>query len=556
MEVDDHFETYQWFLNGNAIPGATANTYTPTQVGFYTVKVTMGSCIPVTTPPLKVETCTVENPQTVTICGSKTFPLQFSQSTQTPLLNTITIITPPANGTAVIDPITGAITYTPTAGYAGPDTLVYKFCGNNVDFPDCEQMILTLNVVPFIMDDVFLYACEYEGKAVFNLDDADVTDFPNVVKTYYTTLADAQAGTNSIQTPNAYLSPETEIYVKGITPEGCIAISIIRLKLKIQDMNLVDATLKSCFIESKPTTALFNLTTAAVGGAGVLVKHYYPSSYDAFYQTNEIMNPDTYVAPSGVVYVRVTSNNFECFNIAKINLVVLAPSPSALLVDKTICIEDTTTLDAGAGYNEYLWSTGETTQSITNVSVGSYWVLLKSREGECVTKQEVKVYPFESPVISAIEIGNSKITITANGGTAPYKYSLDNITWQDSNVFENVARGVYTVYVKDSNNCNPIDIEVTVPNITNVITPNGDGFNDAVDFSALASKKNLVLSIYDRYGVKIHQADKTNNYKWNGTVGGVRLSTGTYWYSLSWNENNSSSTPIKFSGWILLKNKE
>ncbi len=556
LEVDDHFETYQWYLNGVAIPGATFNTYTPTQVGNYTVRVTMGSCTPVTTPPLKVENCTVENPQNVTICGSKTFPLQFSSSTQTPVTSTVTIITPPANGTATIDPLTGAVTYTPTPGYAGPDTLVYKFCGNNVDFPDCEQMILNLNVVPFIMKDVFLYACEYEGKAVFNLDDADVTDYPTVVKTYYTSLADAQAGTNQIQNPTAYLSAETEIYVKGVTPEGCSTISIIRLKLKIQSLNLVDATLKSCYIESNPTTALFDLTTAVVGGTGALTKHYYPSSYDAFYQTNEILNPATYIAPNGVVYVRVKSTSFECFNIAKIHLVVLPPSPSPQLVDKTICMEDTTTLDAGPGYASYTWSTGETTQSINNVSVGSYWVLLKSREGDCVTKQEVKVYPFKSPVISNIEIGNGKITISVVGGSAPYKYSIDKITWQDSNTFENIARGVYKVYVKDSNDCDPIEIEVTVPNITNVITPNGDGFNDTIDLSGLASKKNLEMSIYDRYGVKIHQADKSNKYVWNGTIKGERLSTGTYWYTITWNENDSKSTPVKYSGWILLKNKE
>ncbi|WP_406567330.1 T9SS type B sorting domain-containing protein, partial [Chryseobacterium kimseyorum] len=35
----------------------------------------------------------------------------------------------------------------------------------------------------------------------------------------------------------------------------------------------------------------------------------------------------------------------------------------------------------------------------------------------------------------------------------------------------------------------------------NVITPNGDGVNDILDYSALAGKPNLVLGIFDRYGV-------------------------------------------------------
>jgi gliding motility-associated-like protein len=34
------------------------------------------------------------------------------------------------------------------------------------------------------------------------------------------------------------------------------------------------------------------------------------------------------------------------------------------------------------------------------------------------------------------------------------------------------------------------------------------------------------------------QADKSNGYKWDGTLGGRRVPTGTYWYSVTWNEND------------------
>jgi uncharacterized repeat protein (TIGR01451 family) len=37
-----------------------------------------------------------------------------------------TILTPPAHGTATVDPATGRITYTPAPGYTGPDQLVYQ----------------------------------------------------------------------------------------------------------------------------------------------------------------------------------------------------------------------------------------------------------------------------------------------------------------------------------------------------------------------------------------------------------------------------------------------
>jgi len=64
------------------------------------------------------------------------------------------------------------------------------------------------------------------------------------------------------------------------------------------------------------------------------------------------------------------------------------------------------------------------------------------------------------------------------------------------------------------------------------------------------------VNVFDRYGTKIHQADKLNGYKWDGAVGGRKVPTGTYWYSILWNENDQKSTPVKFTGWVLVKNRE
>jgi gliding motility-associated-like protein len=315
-----------------------------------------------------------------------------------------------------------------------------------------------------------------------------------------------------------------------------------------------DATLRSCFIETSPATALFNLTTAIVTGTpGGMTKTYYPSLTDAQNGTNQITTPNAYIAPNGVVYIKVT-NSEGCYAIAKVTLTVLAPVLSTVLKDKIICIEDKTTLDAGPGFASYLWSTGATTQAITNVGVGVYSVKLKT--GECVATQNVKVYPAEQPVITNVDISSSTITVNAIGGTPPYQYSLDNINWQNSNVFTNLPRGECNIFVKDAYDCEPINITITIPNLINVITPNGDGVNDVIDYSALSGKQNLVFSIYDRYGAKIHQGDKSNKYTWDGTIGGRKVSTGSYWFSVTWNENDKKNTPLKYSGWILVKNRE
>lgn len=401
---------------------------------------------------------------------------------------------------------------------------------------------------------VTLYGCNNNnvGTATFDLTTAAVFADPTGTKKYYNTMGDLNAGTNEITNPMAFVSAEGTIYVKITSQFGCTATAQISLKFyPVVVVN--DAILRSCFIDTNPSNASFNLPLAAVTAQAGITKKYYPSLADAENGTNEILTFNPYIAPNGVIFIKVINGN-GCFAIAKVTLVVLPPVYSNFLEDKIICMEDKTTLDAGPGFAGYEWSTGANTQSISNVGVGTYWVKLKT--GNCITTQTVKVYASEQPVITNVEITNTTITVNVTGGTAPYKYSLDGIAWQDSNVFNSVPRGDNYLHVKDAYDCDPIDITIVVPNLVNVITPNGDGVNDVIDYSALGSKQNLIFNIFDRYGTKIFQADKSNGYKWDGTILGTKVPTGTYWYSVTWNENNKKSTQIKYSGWVMVKNRE
>ncbi|CAA9196906.1 T9SS type A sorting domain-containing protein [Flavobacterium collinsii] len=55
-------------------------------------------------------------------------------------------------------------------------------------------------------------------------------------------------------------------------------------------------------------------------------------------------------------------------------------------------------------------------------------------------------------VIPATCSSLGKVTVTANGGIAPYNYSLDNEAAKTSNVFSNLAPGNYSITVRDANN--------------------------------------------------------------------------------------------------------
>lgn len=84
----------------------------------------------------------------------------------------------------------------------------------------------------------------------------------------------------------------------------------------------------------------------------------------------------------------------------------------------------------------------------------------------------------------------------------------------------------------------PCDIEVT-----NVMTPNGDGINDNLIFKFADYFDNNKLVVYDRWGIKVFESD---NYKndWNGG----KLLEGTYFWVLT-----PTTTPQgPFKGFVLL----
>ncbi|WP_326981840.1 T9SS type B sorting domain-containing protein [Chryseobacterium sp. MYb264] len=463
-------------------------------------------------------------------------------------------VTNPANYTFTYS-ANGAIITNPNAfQYSGPVTINVVVKDPSATLCDNGDGQIVLNPSPFAADDASLTSCNNNnaGVAVFDLTTAAVSSVPGSTLEFFNTMFDLTNNINPIQNPNAYEAAPGKIFVRVTTPQGCTDIAEVTLN-HYPEVIVNNAVLRSCFLQPNPSMATFNLTAAAVSTQTGITKTYYPSQTDAVNMTNAIPNPGNYTAPNGVIYIRVTSAQ-GCYAIAKVTLEVIPPVYSTILKDKIICIEDTTTLDAGPGFNGYTWSTGATTQSISNVGVGIYTVELKT--GDCIAVQQVKVIPAEQPVVTNVDITANTVTVNVIGGTAPYQYSLDNVHWQDSNIFNNISRGDHTVYVKDAYDCDPIIIPIVVPNLINVITPNGDGVNDVIDYSSLAGKQSLVFSIFDRYGAKIHQGDKSNGYKWDGTVGGRKVPTGNYWYSVTWNENNKHSTPYKFSGWIVVKNRD
>src|SRR4029079_16216413 len=61
--------------------------------------------------------------------------------------------------------------------------------------------------------------------------------------------------------------------------------------------------------------------------------------------------------------------------------------------------------------------------------------------------------------------GTATITVTGAGGTSPYQYSTNNgATFQASDTFAGAGAGIYSIVVKDANNCTaPKSLTITQP---------------------------------------------------------------------------------------------
>ena len=102
-----------------------------------------------------------------------------------------------------------------------------------------------------------------------------------------------------------------------------------------------------------------------------------------------------------------------------------------------------------------------------NLEAGEYTITVKDATG-VTDNTPVVVDNIAGPRVKAVATdadcnsNNGKITMTASGGTPPYTYSLNNLDFQQNNVFNNLQPGVYMPAVADGNNCSVQHEPVTV----------------------------------------------------------------------------------------------
>lgn len=210
--------------------------------------------------------------------------------------------------------------------------------------------------------------------------------------------------------------------------------------------------------------------------------------------------------------------------------VIVQVNPLPVVTDENIvfCSNSNVTLQSGVSSASYLWSTGVTSQDIVVSNSGVYSVVITNAQNCSVTKN-FTVVENSAPEITNITVEGltAVINIVGNG---VFEYSLDNVTFQSSNIFNFAVGGVYTCYVREiGNNCGSDSKAFAVIDYPKFFTPNGDGFNDFWEIKGIGFVTQPVVSIFDRYGKLITVLTQRKKY-WDGKFNSEMLPETDYWF--------------------------
>ena len=232
--------------------------------------------------------------------------------------------------------------------------------------------------------------------------------------------------------------------------KGCVLNQAIVLVQPAAPLNVVTAiTDVACFSDS---TGSIDLTVS-----GGTVAHMYNWS-------NAQTLQDLINYPTGTFNVTITDSNLCTVNLTGLTInQPIAPLSASAIIDSVNCYQgadgavDLTVLGGTAPYN-YAWTNGSATQDLSNLTQGTYSVLITDANS-CNYNLTATVYqPLDSisileSIVDVLCFGQATGSIDAapQGGTLPYVYSWSNGAVTED--IQNLISSTYTLTVTDINGC-------------------------------------------------------------------------------------------------------
>jgi len=466
---------------------------------------------------------------------------------------TITYHTSPSDATTGINPLPASFSNTTAFRQTIYVRMVHNASSSCVD--TATSFDLVVNPKPVAIS-TSAFQCDEDGtldsRTLFNLSEFDNTvanSASGVTVSYHANLTSATNNTAPLDNTNYRNTTPSQIIFARVTDDatGCFSTSQVTLSVSASDAQ--DASLELCDNDGTPDGFIrFDLSQASarvlVSAPANVTVNYYATTTDALTEQNTL--PLAYTnttANNQVIYARAESPDGNCFGISEVTLIV---NPLPLVEPRAIvdyCGNDPQPLviDAGAltsstGNFTYLWSTGETTYSIQTTTAGDYTVDIINSNG-CASRRTVTVIISEPATITGIAVihagsgstGTATINITGNSN---YEFRINrDDAFQDSHVFNNLAPGFYTAFVRDKNGCGTTRLDFSIVGYPRFFTPNNDGFNDFWQLLGVSVvfEPRADIFIFDRFGKLLKQVSPEGP-GWDGTFNGAPLPSSDYWF--------------------------
>lgn len=430
-----------------------------------------------------------------------------------------------------------------------------KYFGGSPTDPITKQ--ITIFDAPSVPEErVAYYQCTEEentnGLGTFNLNLINPTvslDDDQIINVfYYSDIASAQQdvlNTNALPYEYSNTIPDEVLVAKVYNPiSGCYSTAEVELKIKTT-LSLGENVVYGCNLGNGQGE--FHLGSQR---ASLMVEFnlpdessikFYADKDEALLGTENYL-PDVFISGNTIIYIRVDNENI-CYGIGALNIALsdfeIIPYEEQLLCDNQPS-GGTLTADVLSGNTNdftYLWSTGETSSTIQANLPGQYSVTITNVAG-CKKERVIDLVQGLSPQIDRVESSNDVVKIFTVE-TGDYEYALSDINgpYQNRPIFDNVASGEQTVYVRNKNGCGISSETVSVVAYPKFFTPNGDNVNDFWQLDGLSYEfePESPIYIFDRYGKLLAQIDPISS-GWDGTYQGKMLASADYWFKVKLND--------------------
>ena len=190
----------------------------------------------------------------------------------------------------------------------------------------------------------------------------------------------------------------------------------------------------------------------------------------------------------------------------------------------------TATVSGGTSPYTYLWSSGSTTDSETNIDAGTYYLTVTDASS-CSNVDSVTINNIGGPTLSFTSIdvscyglSDGQATVTATGGSSPYTYTWTTGGTNDTET--GLSAGTFTVTVTDATSCSSFG-SVTITEPTEIVAT-----ETVTDVSCSGSSDGSIAIV-------VSGGSSPYNYNWSS--GGTNatetdLAGGTY--SVTVTDNN------------------